>query len=191
MMAGVQDTAAGRLSIAGVTRPRFAAASCSDVIILKQDCERTLFGIVDAGEVGQESSLRTARFLAGAHPAGDLRLLFAELLQQIRQGPGASVTLCLYEAGKLWAASLGNVELRWMGAQVTSFSTPSRGPGHVRFHVGQLAPGARIVLFSDGFSRTAAAAIDPFVDRREVCADLLGGPPGGDDATVLIADVER
>lgn len=168
-----------------------------DVVVVRDLDDGVLVAVVDAlghGPTAADIATRAAAHLSDAR-VGDSVLGVMEQLHDALHGTrGAAAMLLLLRAGAIEGCSVGNVDMRVLGSQVPVVQSPGiLGVRVRRYHVfrADLAPGARLVLFSDGVSSQAPVAETRDMDAGEACQFLLRGyRRSHDDATVLVIDVE-
>jgi hypothetical protein len=184
-----------KLKIASASRPRLGETASGDITFTREVGARTLFGLVDAhgaGTIAEGVALRAASFLAHADVDDHLGRLFDEMHVSLHGTRGAAATLCLFEAGKLWCSSVGNLELLCVGSRLDAYSSPAIISGRrqrVRVHAGLLNQGTRIVLYSSAIPRHVAAAPDRALSANDACNSIISAAGTYEAATVLIADV--
>jgi hypothetical protein len=185
-----------KLKIASASRPRLGETASGDIAITREVGGRTLFGLVDAhgvGEIAEAVALRAASFLANADVDAHLGRLFDEMHVSLHGTRGAAATLCIFEAGRLWCSSVGNLELVCLGSRLGGFSSPAIIAGRrqrVRMHAGVLNQESRVVVYSSAIPRHVAMGQDRNLSPTDACNNIISAAGTYEEATVLIADVE-
>jgi negative regulator of sigma-B (phosphoserine phosphatase) len=117
------------------------------------------------------------------------------LHEALRGTRGAAAMLSVLCNGRLEGCGVGNVEMRSIGAYVPVVQSPGiLGVRVRRYNVfaSDVAPGARLVLFSDGISAQAPVGQTHSMGAREACDFLFRGyRRSHDDATILVVDVRE
>jgi phosphoserine phosphatase RsbX len=129
---------------------------------------------------------------AGSHDVGAARVIEG-LHAHLRGGRGAAALVAILRGLHVEGSGVGNVDMRVCGAKVPVVL--SRGVLGRSIHrpvtfEGKLAPGARVVIFSDGISSRLDLDAVAHLDAKAACRALMDRHRRGyDDATVLVADV--
>jgi negative regulator of sigma-B (phosphoserine phosphatase) len=181
--------------VAHLSLPKPGERENGDAVLVRRDAdERLLLAVVDGlghGASAAEASRAAVERLGAV--AWDLPLL--EVMQALDHGLsrtiGVAATVCLVRGGSLEVCAVGNVRFVSVGSLVPLVpSAGVLGRRVARYHVcrGQLRPGSRFGLFSDGISRRAqledAGALAPAHACKEFIARFRTRE---DDATILIA----
>jgi len=187
-----------KMNVAHASLPKTGEKANGDQPFVRRDEDgRNLIAVFDGLGHGYEAQLAA---LAGVRFLGETRLdaPFEELMQGLHQSlrgtRGAAITVCVNSGAELTACSVGNVEMRAMGADIPLI--PSAGILGVRvqrFRVCRtiLESPCRLLIFSDGISNPTSAAGCEKLSPQVACDGLLQRHRRTyDDATVLIADLE-
>jgi len=185
------------LTIAHRSLPKEGERANGDAAVLRQDGERTLLAVIDGLGHGELAALATARavaFLREWSLAGELLAAMQGMHEALRGTRGAAASLCLLEGGALVCCGVGNVEIRCLGSKVPILPSPGvLGARVLQFRIcrGELAPGSRLVLFSDGISQRSPLEALRRLDPEAMCDELiLNHRKPSDDATVLVCDLK-
>lgn len=185
-----------RLQVAHASRAHPGEAENGDLAFVAEYSNQYLLAVVDGLGHGPQAALAAqaarACLSSSSAPWNPEELMLA-LDHALRKTRGAAATACVFEAGKLSYAGVGNVAMRSRGASVGLIATPGilgRRTHRVRVFETPLGVGDRIAVFSDGIS--ARIDLDDFetMDPSAACGRIverLGRPT--DDATVLLCDV--
>ncbi|MGK4004788.1 SpoIIE family protein phosphatase [Sorangium sp. So ce1036] len=156
-----------------------------------------LFAVIDGlghGERAAAASGVALEALAEAPERDDVRALVDRVHARLRGTRGAAGMICRLRDGRLQGCGVGNVELASQGTRVQWLQSPGilgASLGKVRIFDAQLAPGDRLVLFSDGVSPRFDLSVFRGMKAAEACRALMSRHRRShDDSTVLIADIE-
>lgn len=174
-----------------------------DTIVTRIGSDCALVAVIDAlghGPVAAEVARHASAYLMEAALESDAGSLMAGLDTHLRGTRGAAVLLCLFRPETLETCTVGNVELRSVGARLPLIPTPGIvGSGYRKLKVysGAAPRHERFIAYTDGisarfdptdFGPTAA----PIASRAEVCETLMKRlRRAHDDATILVADLEN
>ncbi len=180
-------------------RPCAGETACGDVAVARPTADGLLFGVVDAlghGDGAAAVAADALRSLLAVPLRGGVAGVLAVLDAALRGGRGAAALLCIAHDDAIEGCGVGNVELRSTGMRLPVVATPGvlgRGPAvRPRIFSARLVAGARLVLFSDGVSARLRPDEDRALPAQAASAALLGRwAKPTDDATVLVADVNR
>ncbi|WP_164017174.1 SpoIIE family protein phosphatase [Pyxidicoccus trucidator] len=186
-----------RLAVAHQSRPKPGEVENGDVALVRQDGAHTLLAVVDAlghGPVAARVAADAVRCLADLPLNAGVEPLLEALHAALRHGRGAAIMVGLFDGQTLRCCGVGNVELRTRGTRVPVIPTPGivgQPIRSLRTVSAVMAPGDRLVFFSDGLSSRLDLEQAQKLPPPEACALLLeryARPT--DDATVMVADVE-
>jgi phosphoserine phosphatase RsbX len=186
-----------RLATAWLTRPRQGEHANGDAVLVRSEQGHTLLAVVDAlghGPVAADVAGQALQGLEGVPLPSHVESLVAVLHRALKGSRGAAAMVLLFDGRTVHCGGMGNVELRTLGTRVPVFPTPGilGQPGRkVHPREASLAPGDRLVLFTDGLSSRLDASITQGLAPAAACALLMERyGRHTDDATVLVADVE-
>jgi negative regulator of sigma-B (phosphoserine phosphatase) len=198
-----------KVAIEFVTIPKDGEKVNGDAALVRRDAGPggpggsgvTLVAVIDAlghGEKAAQAADVGMRYLEAAPLGKGIRHLMEGLHDQLRGTRGAAAMLLLLERDKLLTGcSVGNVTLRSYRAKVPATLTPGVLGGQMnklRLFQAELAPGDRLVVFSDGissrFDEEAARRPEAFNALATCQAIMAHHRKAHDDATVLVVDVE-
>lgn len=186
-----------RLAVAHQSRPKPGELENGDVALVRQVGEHTLMAVVDAlghGPVAAKVAADVVRCLEGAALNAGVEPLMDALQVALRNGRGAAIMVGLFDGRTLRCGGVGNVELRTRGTRVPVIPSPGIVGQPIRVlrtTSAVLAPGDRLVFFSDGLSSRLDLEHAQKLSPPQACALLMeryARPT--DDATVMVADVE-
>jgi negative regulator of sigma-B (phosphoserine phosphatase) len=167
-----------------------------DAVFVKVAGCITLFAVIDGlghGRGAAEASQCALARLATVEPATTVEQLLPTLDRALSGTRGAALMLGKFENGILYGCGVGNVEMRVIGDDLPIVLTPGilgRGVSRPRFFSGNLKPGTRLLVFTDGISGRFAADDFKSLDRKKLCEHMmLKFRRGHDDASVMVADV--
>ncbi len=168
-----------------------------DVVVIRRLEDRTLIAVIDAlghGPSAAEIATRAATHLSTAELKGSVLAVMEDLHAALEGTRGAAAMVLLLVANTVEGCGVGNVDLRALGGYVPVVLSPGiLGVRVRRYNVfkGELAPGARLVMFSDGISTQVPIAQIKDMGAHEACKFLLQGyRRSHDDATILVIDVK-
>jgi phosphoserine phosphatase RsbX len=138
---------------------------------------------------------RAQEYLMAADVSRGVDHLMDELDATLRGTRGAQGLICRIDAGRLEGCGVGNVDMRASGTRIPIMLTPGiigAGIRKLRVFSSELTIGDRIAIFSDGISMRTPLDSLRHLSAERACQELmeLHRKPH-DDATILIADVER
>nr|WP_211193955.1 SpoIIE family protein phosphatase [Pyxidicoccus fallax] len=185
------------MSVAHRSRPKQGEVANGDAALVREEGGHTLVAVVDAlghGPMAAQAAAEAVRCLNSLPLGTAVEPLVEALHAALRGGRGAAVMLGLFDGKRLHCGGVGNVELRTSGTKVPVLPTPGvlgQSMRTLRTVSVAMAPGDRIVLFSDGL--TFRVDLEPArrLSPEKACELLMerySRPT--DDATVLVADVE-
>ncbi|MCP3101808.1 serine/threonine-protein phosphatase [Myxococcus sp. K15C18031901] len=186
-----------KLSVAHRSRPKEGEVENGDGVLVRREGPYTLIAVVDAlghGAPAAHSSAVAVGSLSQVLLATGVDLLMEAVHASLRHVRGAAAMLALFDGQVLHCAGVGNVELRSQGTRVPVLPTPGilgQSYRSLRTVSTKMAPGDRLVVFSDGLSFRLDLESVRMQSPEEACALLLERYGRlTDDATVLVADVE-
>jgi len=184
-------------TIAHRTRPKDGERANGDAVVRRQDGERALVAVIDGlghGELAALAATRAVDFLRDWALDGELLTAMHGVHEALRGTRGAAASLCLLDGHALVCCGVGNVEIRCLGTKVPILPSPGvLGARVLQFRIcrGTLAPGSRLVLFSDGISQRSPLEDLRRLDPEAMCDELmLSHRKPSDDATVLVCDLK-
>jgi negative regulator of sigma-B (phosphoserine phosphatase) len=180
-----------------ITVPREGEKANGDAALVRRWDGGVLVAVIDSLGHGEHAAQATAvglGYLQGVSVKGGLRPVVDGLHERLRGTRGAAAMLLLMDEQRLEGCGVGNVALRSYRARVPAMLSPGiLGASLSRVHVftAELAPGDRLVVFSDGIT----ARFDDEASRRasaiETCRVIMERyRRPHDDATVLVIDIE-
>lgn len=185
------------LTIASRTRPKDGERANGDAAVLRQEGERALLAVIDGlghGELAALAANRAVDYLQGWALDGDLLGAMQGLHEVLRGSRGAAASLCLLTGPTLVCCGVGNVEIRCLGAKVPILPSPGvLGARVLQFRIcrGELTPGTRLVMFTDGISQRSPLEALRRLDPEAMCDELMGNHrKPTDDATVVVCDLK-
>jgi hypothetical protein len=178
-------------------RPCGGETVSGDVAVVRTVGERTMLAVVDVlghGAVAADAAGVAAERLQAAADLRSVEALLAEVDAALRPLRGAAALVCIVHERQVESAGVGNVQMRVFGSSFRAMCTPGilgRRTRRLRVFRGELQPGARLVMFSDGIDERFPDALARAGHPESVCAQILDqyGRPN-DDATVLTAEVQ-
>lgn len=186
-----------RLSTAWSTRAAPQQVQSGDVVVVRRDGDRTLFGVVDAlghGPDAHDVAQAAFRWLMQTPLDVTMELLLGGLHGALHGTRGAAATLCLHHQDTLQAGGVGNVELRSAPHNLPVIPSPGilgTRLRNVRAWRGTVLAGTRLVIFSDGISRRLDVQATRSLGVAQASEHILKeGANAHDDATVLVVDLE-
>lgn len=185
------------LTIAHRSRPKDGERANGDAVVLRQEGERTLLAVIDGlghGELAALAAARAVEFLRTWPLEGELLAAMQGMHEALRGTRGAAASLCLLTGSLLVCCGVGNVEIRCLGAKVPILPSPGvLGARVLQFRIcrGELTPGCRLVIFSDGISQRSPLDVLRRLEPEALCDELMGNHrKPTDDATVVVCDLE-
>lgn len=186
-----------KLSHFHVTLPKTGEKLSGDAVVIREEEGVVLLSVIDVlghGPVAAEVAARGRAFLAGVPLSGSVTSIVEGLHGALRGTRGAAAMCCLLRAGRVEGCGVGNVELRVLSSRVPVILTPGIlgvSLPRTRHFEGPLAPGARLVMFSDGLSPRMELDKYEKLPVESACKTMLERyRRPHDDATLLVADVE-
>jgi phosphoserine phosphatase RsbX len=183
-------------SIEHLTIPKQGEHVSGDAAYVRVGDPASLFAVVDALGHGPTAAgvakLALAYFETAPIDRG-VRRLVEGLHDALRGSRGAAAMVCLLKDGRMEGCGVGNVELRSLGSKVPAVLTPGilgASLNRLRTFEAALAPGDRLVVFSDGLSSRIDFGVCHGLPPREACQVLMDRyRRSHDDSTVLITDL--
>ncbi|ADO69751.1 SpoIIE family protein phosphatase [Stigmatella aurantiaca] len=186
-----------KLTTAHRTRPREGEQVNGDAVLVRSEKGYTLLAVIDAlghGPVAADVAGKALKGLTQAPLPSSVEALVDVLHGVLKGGRGAAVMLALFDGRFLHCGGVGNVDLRTLGTRVPVFPTPGilgQPCRKVRPLEATLAPGDRLVFFTDGLSSRLEPHTTQGLSPEAACVLLMERyGRSTDDATVLVADVE-
>lgn len=184
------------LRVAHRIRPCAGETVSGDAAVVRTVGEHTLLAVVDVlghGTEAAEAAGVAAQCLRGAEELGCVKALLADVDGVLRVRRGAAALVCVLHGRQVESAGVGNVQMRVLGSSFRAVCTPGilgRRTRRLRVFRGELDPGARLVMFSDGIDMRFPDALACDGDPEAVCTHILDQyGRSNDDATVLTAEV--
>ncbi|WP_236517281.1 phosphoserine phosphatase [Sandaracinus amylolyticus] len=182
--------------LAQLVRPFPGETACGDDVVVVRSESAILIAVIDAlghGERAAEVARALRASLEGADLSLGLRALFDRAHTALRGTRGAAMTAVLLRASELEACGVGNVALRSEGLALSFVPTPGvvgvRMP-RLRPVVSARAPGARIVLASDGISTRMSLSDARSRDAAQACRELFDlHAKDHDDVSLAVIDL--
>ncbi|WP_437339047.1 SpoIIE family protein phosphatase [Sorangium sp. So ce394] len=186
-----------RLAVEYAVLPKDGERVSGDAAYVRAGEDGVVFAVIDAlghGEHAAAAANVALKALADAPSGDDVRALIDRLHVRLRGTRGAAGMVCRFREGRLQGCGVGNVELMSHGTRVQWLQSPGilgASLGKARIFDAQLAPGDRLVLFSDGISPRFDLSLFRGMKAAEACRVLMSRHRRShDDSTVLIADIE-
>lgn len=170
-----------QFSIAQASSPCAGESVSGDSIVVRRFEGGVLVAVVDALGHGPKAA-EVAEIARGClesltlPPSGGVASVIEELHARLRGTRGAAAMVCLLDGPTLDGAGVGNVELRAIGAPLPIVLSPGIlgvQVRQIRSFSGQLAPGSRLFVFSDGISRHAPFGALARLGVEQACETLL------------------
>jgi phosphoserine phosphatase RsbX len=183
------------LEIAHLTSPAHGEVSSGDAVVIRRHEDATLLAVVDVlGHGGEAAKVaRTAVAFLERAPFDAAADLLLGLHAALRGTRGAAASICVVRGQHLQGCGIGNVEIRVLGSPLGILLTPGIVGQHhasLRRFEGSLAPGDRLVCFSDGISsRVPLGELRPLAPRDACAVMMRQHRRNHDDASVVVADV--
>ncbi len=192
-----------KVAVDHLSLPREGELENGDAIVTRVEEQRSLVAVIDAlghGPPAAEVSRIASAHLMEANLKDTVASLMADLDARLRGTRGAAVLLCLFGPDTVETCTVGNVELRSVGARLPLIPTPGIvGSGYrkLKVYAGTAPRHERFIAYTDGISARFdptdfGPCAAPLESRAAVCEMLmkrLRRPH--DDATVLVADLEN
>ncbi|AUX43083.1 hypothetical protein SOCE26_045230 [Sorangium cellulosum] len=186
-----------KLAIEYVIVPKEGERVSGDAVFVRAGADGWLFAVIDAlghGERAAETADVAVAALGDASEGDDVRAVVDRLHARLRGTRGAAGMICRFRAGRLQGCCIGNVDLMTHGTRLQWLQSPGilgASLGKARIFDAQLAPGDRLVVFSDGVSPRFDLSLFRGMKAAEACRALMSRHRRSHgDATVLIADIE-
>jgi negative regulator of sigma-B (phosphoserine phosphatase) len=187
-----------RMNVAHASLPKVGEKANGDQPFHREDAQgRHLIAVIDGlghGYDAQTASLTGLRYLGEVALDTTFEELMRGLHESMRGTRGAAGTVCVSSGADFTACSVGNVELRSVGADIPLISSAGiLGVRVQKFRICRttVKSACRLVLFSDGITNPTSLAEYQKVAPQLACEGLLQRHRRTyDDATVLIADLE-
>jgi phosphoserine phosphatase RsbX len=193
-------------TIAHRTRQKDGELANGDAVVLREEGGRLLVAIVDGlghGKLAAAAAGKATEFLEVWPLSETLLAGMQGLHDALRGSRGAAASVCLLSAdGELVCCGVGNVEIRYQAPRQPGHEPAAKLPillspgvlgarvANFRICRGEVAAGARLVLFSDGISFRAPLDTLRHLGPEELCEELmLRYRKPGDDATVVACDI--
>lgn len=187
-----------RLSIEHTCLPARGEHASGDAIYLRQDADALFFCVIDV--LGHGPRAAEVAGLAAEHlDSLDANLGATECMQSLhaalRGTRGAAATLGIVVDHRIQGCGVGNVELRTTSRSPAIMLSPGILGQHIRSlrcFEGSVAPGDRLICFSDGISQRLALSDFRHMDAKATCEVIMQRHRRAhDDASVLVIDVEE
>jgi negative regulator of sigma-B (phosphoserine phosphatase) len=186
------------LSVEHLVVPKEGERVSGDAVFVRLAEAGGVFAVIDAlghGERAAEAADAALHALRESQACDGVGALIDQLHVRLRGTRGAAAMVCVLRDGQLEGCSVGNVELLSLGTHVPWVPSPGilgASLRRMRIFAARLAPGDRLVLFSDGVSPRVDLSQYRGVAANDACRTLMSRHRRPhDDATVLIADIER
>jgi negative regulator of sigma-B (phosphoserine phosphatase) len=186
-----------RLRHASLVVPCQGESVSGDAVCVREEGARTLVAIVDAlghGPGAAEVADKSVAFLRATPTWVDAERCMEGLHGALRGTRGAGAMVCVIEGDTLQGCGVGNVELRLTSSHVPVVLSPGILGAQVRrlrSFTGKVAPGDRLILFSDGVSARFAMAETRALPPQAAAQSILDRwRRPTDDSSVLVADLE-
>jgi phosphoserine phosphatase RsbX len=179
------------------TCPKDGERANGDAVVLRIEGSRALVAVIDGlghGTLAAAAAGKAVAFL-DAWPLGEeLAVGMQGLHEALRGTRGAAGSVCVLTDAELVCCGVGNVEIRYFGASkppiLLSPGVLGARVAHFRVCRGEVNPGARLVLFSDGISHRAPLDSLRHLDPEALCDELMSRYRKPiDDATVVACDL--
>jgi negative regulator of sigma-B (phosphoserine phosphatase) len=166
-------------------------------LVRRDDRERVLVAVVDSlghGPGAAEATQVAMASLEACELASPVVDLMQGLHAALRSTRGAAATICVIQGRKIAVCAVGNVQLASANATVPLvLSSGVLGHRVPKFRAceGELRPGARIALFSDGISSKFRLDESLRLKPAEACRLAIERHrKHEDDSTILMADMD-
>lgn len=181
-----------------INRPCDGELRSGDAAVVRTVAGASLVAVVDAlghGPRAADIADQASEHLVKTPLGDDMAATMEGLHEALRGTRGAAAMVAVLRGGSIHGCGVGNVELRSLNATVPVVQSPGiLGVRVRRFKVftGQIAAGARLMLFSDGISPQVVLGQTRAMDPRAACEYVFEKyRRAHDDATVLVVDVEE
>jgi negative regulator of sigma-B (phosphoserine phosphatase) len=183
------------LQIAFRTVPCQGQEENGDAVIVRQVGTQHLLAVIDGLGHGPGAALvagRSTEFLEKVDMARRIDEVIVGLDGALRGTRGAQGLVCRISGTRIEGVGVGNVELRVQNAQVAVLLTPGilgAGVRKRKVFEGELKPGTRLAIFSDGMSARLGLDEARAMSTTEACEFLFHKwRRSHDDASLLLAD---
>jgi negative regulator of sigma-B (phosphoserine phosphatase) len=184
-----------KLTIACQSQPASGELVNGDTIVVREHDGAHLIAIVDVlghGHDAAQVAKLAARSLETA-PMTRAAVALLGLHDALRGTRGAAAAICILRGDRLDGCGVGNVEVRVLGTPMAILLTPGivgQRMHRLREFEGRLAPGDRVVWFSDGISSHVPLGELRNLAPGEACTMIMQRHRRRhDDASVVVADV--
>jgi negative regulator of sigma-B (phosphoserine phosphatase) len=178
------------------TCPKDGERANGDAVVLRSDGAHTLVAVIDGlghGTAAAAAAGKAVAFLTAWSLSEELAVGMQGLHEALRGTRGAAGSVCLLTEAELVCCGVGNVEIRYLGGKLPILLSPGvLGARVANFRVcrGEVVPGARLVLFSDGISHRVPLDSLRHLDPEGLCDELMSRYRKPiDDATVVACDL--
>lgn len=178
--------------------PKEGERVSGDAVFVHQTGDCGVFALIDALGHGDRAAEAAEVALAalGEAPLGSgVGAVVEHVHVRLRGTRGAAAMICVLRDDRLEGCGVGNVELISAGTHVPWVPSPGilgASLRRMRVFEARVVPGDRLILFSDGVSPRIDLSQYKGVAAADVCrAVMTRHRRPHDDATVLIADIER
>jgi|HubBroStandDraft_6_1064221.scaffolds.fasta_scaffold294211_1 negative regulator of sigma-B (phosphoserine phosphatase) len=184
------------LAVEHLTLPKDGERECGDAVVVRVLETGTLIAVVDALGHGPKAAAVThaaVTWLADAALDDGAARVLERLHAHLLGGRGAAALVAIIRGLHLEGSGVGNVDMRVCGAKVPvvlSRGVLGRSIHHPFTFRGELVPGARVVIFTDGIASRLDLVAVAHLDAKSACRALMDRHRRGyDDAAILVADV--
>lgn len=188
------------------TSPKTGEHENGDAVLVRRQDDALTLAVIDGlghGRLASLAATAAVECLEKMPVEVDLEETMRAIHDVLRGTRGAAAAVCQLRAPNrraqgephsLVCCGVGNVEIRCLGARLPILLSPGVLGARVQsFRIcrGELPPGARLVLFSDGISQRAPLEALRHLAPDLVCDTLMREHrKPDDDATVLVCDTE-
>jgi len=185
------------LTTSYLTQPADGELSSGDAVVVRrdEDANATLIAMIDVlGHGGEAAKVaKVAIHHLREAPIERATTAMMSLHEVLRGSRGAAASICVIRGTQIDGCGVGNVEMRVLGTPLPILLTPGiigQRLHRLRSFDGHLAPGDRLVFYSDGISSQVPFAELRTLSPGEACAVVMRNHRRRyDDATVLISDL--
>lgn len=179
------------------TQPKDGEKANGDAVVIRSEGARLLVAVIDGlghGTLAAAAAFKAVAFLNAWPLSEELAAGMQGLHEALRGTRGAAGSVCVLTETDLVCCGVGNVEIRHLGATklpiLLSPGVLGARVAHFRVCRGEVTPGARLVLFSDGISHRVPLDGLRHLDPDGLCDALMSQyRKPNDDATVLACDL--
>lgn len=182
------------------TVPKDGERANGDAVLVRSEGEgereRVLVAVIDGlghGVAAAAASSKAVAFLSTWSLREELAAGMQGLHEALRGSRGAAGSVCVLTDTELVCCGVGNVEIRYFGGKLPILLSPGvlgARVAHFRVCRGEVTPGARLVLFSDGISARAPIDSQRGLEPTALCDWVMSNHRKPiDDATVLACDL--